>query len=192
MGDNEVFRKAVAEYFSEYFSNNGADAQKIHIVQRFNAINSEYSGKLTLSKLYKIWVRLYNERKAAENNLRDAQEQANKLIGTGLNGIGAQLRLEKVYKCASTYEDRQFEELYICICYAIHMKIVRINKKIYNGKSSVTERQNVMALVDALELMKGSNWFFFEPTLKNMTDSMPKVELSTKDMEIMWKKVNKF
>lgn len=164
------------EVWADYFKDRDTQAESLH--DRFYEL-ATYLGKLTISNLYKVWMKLNDERISAQNNLITAKQLADKYVGTGIDGIGAQMKYEKARKKASTYDRYAFEKLYITICREIMYKY---NKLVAKHNKTQNDVDKIQILTNGIELLKSSSWEQFGYVLDEMITNGLKFEISAKNV----------
>lgn len=138
-----------------------------------------HTGKLTISNLYKVWIKLINERTSARTNLITAKQVVDMHIGTGLNGISAQIEYEKAYKKASIYDNYTFEVLHMAICKEI---LDKYNGLVAKNTKTQSDIVKIQILNYVIEPLQSTGWEQFKYIMEELLDKNLKFELSAKNI----------
>lgn len=164
------------EVSANYFKNRDTPTESL--CNRFYDLVT-HTGKLTVSNLYKVWIKLINERTSAKTNLITAKQVVDIHIGTGLNGISAQIEYEKAYKKASIYDNYTFEVLHRAICKEI---LDKYNRLIMKNNKTQSDIVKIQILNCAIEPLQSTGWEQFNYIIKELLDKRLKFELSAKNI----------
>lgn len=164
--------KVSANYFK------GRSTLEESLYNRFYDL-ATHTGKLTISNLYKVWVKLIDERTSARTNLITAKQVVDRYIGTGLDGISAQINYDKAYKKASIYDNYMFEKLHMSICEEILDKYHRLIAKNNKTQSDIVK---IQILNCAIESLQSVGWEQFRYIIKELLDKDLKFELSARNI----------
>lgn len=179
--DLKYLQNSIEEVYGSY-------TNKVQLIQRFNTLHQQRLGRLSFKKLQNIWEQLCQEKLVVDKNIDNLREQANRLVGTGMNGIEAQVNLDMTYKMEETYRDYQFDKLRSCIGKAIYNKKNKLKYKISVGRGTAIDYNTVKIIEDVLESIFNKPLDTFSIVLKNLSTQIPTVEISATDINKIWNK----
>ena len=176
--------KEIMQSFSsvteQYFSNRDAPVKTIQT--RFKELNMSIPGKLTVSKLTKIYSVIIEERRQAMYMLHKTEEQASKKVGTGIDGLEVQMRYETLAKEAKTYSENNIEELNLGIAAALKIKLNKLRNKAYLRQISIQDARFLNIAEQLIGVIIGSGSNSIVNILHSNEGEIGRIELVSNDI----------
>lgn len=164
----------------QYFSNRDAPVKTIQT--RFKELNMSIPGKLTVSKLTKIYSVIIEERRQAMYMLHKTEEQASKKVGTGIDGLEVQMRYETLAKEAKTYSENNIEELNLGIAAALKIKLNKLRNKAYLRQISIQDARFLSIAEQLIGVIIGSGSNSIVNILHSNEGEIGRIELVSNDI----------
>lgn len=94
-----------------------------------NIMKQQYNSRYTTKSIYEVVQRLYKEKDEVAVDYNKIKQLRDSLIGTGMNGLDAQMKFDKISFSMSMYSEGEFAYLLRVLLQMYYVKFDRLSRK---------------------------------------------------------------